>query len=178
MATIRPVFAFGRQKQKDRGTQPEGSIPVSVEGSAKSLQAFLEFERALIQDPHFDHIEPHRFNRGEANEVVFEMRFLYFPEADGHAPAVPEEQPAASQEVADGVVELPKIEEEEPPAADVVEVEEPGPVTASEELTEVVLPDDAPLPAASPVRQGPGAKGRRSGRRDPEPNAATEEQER
>jgi len=168
MVTIRPVFSFGRREQQGRDTHPAGSIPVSVEGTAKTLEAFFEFERALIHDPHFNQIEPHRFHRGEASEVVFEMRFLYFPDAETHEPSVPEQEQAASQAVADGAVELPEIVEE-PPPADGIEVIDEGPVAATEEPTEVIVADDGPPQTASPVRKGPATKGRRSGRRGQDP---------
>jgi len=169
MATIRPVFSFGRQGQRDR-EKVGGGIPVSVEGSAKTLQAFLEFERALIQDPHFDQIEPHRFNRGEADDVVFEMRFLYFPDAEALEPAVLDEEQAASQVVADGAVESPEVVEDTPPVdVEVVEVEDPGPLPEAEEVTEVVVPEQAAPPATSPVRETPATKGRRTGRRGQNP---------
>ena len=65
MVSIRPVFTEQARSAADREDQPEDSIPVSVEGTAKSLTAFLEFERALIFDPHFDRVEPRRYNRTE-----------------------------------------------------------------------------------------------------------------
>jgi len=171
MATIRPVFDFGRQGQGDR-EKMGGGIPVSVEGSAKTLQAFLEFERALIQDPHFDQIEPHRFNRGDADDVVFEMRFLYFSDAEAPEPDVPGEEQSASQVVADGAVESPEVVEDPPPVdVDVVEVEDPGPLPEAEEVTEVVIPDPAAPPATSPVAETPATKGRRTGRRGQNPRA-------
>jgi len=173
MGTIRPVFSFGRQGQPDRDKLGRG-IPVSVEGSAKTLEAFFEFERALIHDPHFDQIEPHRFNRGEANEVVFDLRFLYFSDAEAPEPAVPEEEQAASQVVADGAVESPEVGEDPPLVdVDVVEVEDPGPLPEAEELTEVVIPDPAAPAAASPATETPATKGRRPGRRgqNPRPRA-------
>jgi len=173
MATIRPVFSFGRQGQKER-EKLSGGIPVSVEGSAKTLHAFLEFERALIQDPHFDQIEPHRFNRSDGDEVVFEMRFLYFSDAEAPEPAAPDEEQAASQVVADGDVESPEVVEDTPPVdVEVVEVEDPGPLPEAEEVTDVVVPEQAAPPATSPVRETPATKGRRTGRRgqDPRPRA-------
>lgn len=177
MATIRPVFDFGRQGPKDRDLLG-GGIPVSVEGSAKSLEAFFEFERALIHDPHFDQIEPHRFNRGEANEVVFEMRFLYFSDAEAAEPDVPDEEPAAIQAVADDAAESPELGEDTPPVdAESVEVKDPGPLPEAEELTEVVIPDPEAPPAASPVTETPATKGRRGGRRgqNPRPRAVRPE---
>ncbi len=170
MATIRPVFSFGRQGQKER-EKVGGGIPVSVEGSAKTLQAFLEFERALIQDAHFDQIEPHRFNRGDGTEVVFEMRFLYFPTAETPEPAAPDEEQSESPVVADGDVELPEVGGESPPVdVEVVEVEDPGPLPEAGEVTEVVIPEPTAPPAASPERDAPRTKGRRNGRRGKDPS--------
>ena len=177
MATIRPVFSFGRQGPHDRDNA-RGGIPVSVEGSAKSLQAFLEFERALIQDPHFDQIEPHRFNRTDGNEIVFEMRFSYLSDPEAPEPAVPDEEQAADQVAVDSAVESPEVVEDTPPVdVEVVEVEDPGPLPEAEEVTEVDIPDNAAPPATSPVRETPATKGRRTGRRgqDPRPRAVRPE---
>jgi hypothetical protein len=170
MASIRPVFSFGRRTASGRDELPQGSVPVSVEGSAKTLQAFFEFERALIHDPHFDRVEPHRFNRTDSSEVVFDLRFLYFPDAVAPESAGPEAEQASPDSVAlegaeePAVVAEPEVAETLPP----IEVEEDPmgeAVPDSEALTEVVVPRESPPVTSPAVRPGPAAEGRRSGAR-------------
>jgi hypothetical protein len=203
MASIRPVFAFGRRSAAERERLPAGSVPVSVEGSAKTLQAFFEFERALIHDAHFDRVEPHRFNRTDGNEVVFEMRFLYYPDPAAEDTVPPETDRASGEPAPDeGAGEptvaaapeveqtLPETEVEEVPAA--IEVEEAWtgePASETEGLTRVVVPRESPAAESPALKPGPGRKGRRPGERvkgrraapapaEEEPPAETEEKPR
>ena len=80
MVSVRPVFGVERRSASDPERIPEGAIPVSVEGVARDLDSFLELERALIFDPHFDGVEPHRYDRTDSGEVRFDLRFLYYPD--------------------------------------------------------------------------------------------------
>lgn len=179
MASIRPVFAFGRRAASERDKLPPGSVPVSVEGSAKTLEAFFEFERALIHDPHFDRVEPHRFNRSDGNEVVFEMRFLYFPDAGAVEPVPPEAEQASGGPVPDEATEgpadaaAPEVEESLPEIAveetlPPIEVEEAGivePATETEGLTRVVETEESPPVESPALKPGPGRQGQRTGER-------------
>jgi hypothetical protein len=143
MASIRPVFTFSGRARSGRDKIPEGKIPVSVEGWAKTLEAFFEFERALFHDPHFSQVEPHRFNRGDGTEVVFEMRFLYDPYAE---PAETPRTDEAAAAVADN--DEPEAESGVPPApADGVMEEEPIEV---EEPFPAAEPDDAAVAGTEP----------------------------
>jgi Tfp pilus assembly protein PilN len=79
---VRPLYG-ARDAGSSRGGLFEGTVPIDVEGMAQSLEAFLEFERALIVDPHFSAVEPMRTESSlGSTEVKFELRFLYDP--DGH----------------------------------------------------------------------------------------------
>ena len=110
MVSIRPVYHSDKEpggggSQEGGLLAPEGSVPVSVEGDAQTLDAFLEFERALLEDTHFDRVEPERslIEPDKGGQVAFELRFQYFPEgrprgtahseAPGTPPAAPEPSP-------------------------------------------------------------------------------------
>jgi hypothetical protein len=109
MTTIRPVFEVTSAESRRAGEEEEAGgedfdrVPVSVEGVAKTLQDFLEFERRLIDDPHFERVEPESTARDDnTGETVFRLRFLYDPritadegEAQAAAGAVAEAGPAA-----------------------------------------------------------------------------------
>jgi hypothetical protein len=77
MTAIRPMYG---SQEKVRGAEFEGTVPISVQGIAQSLPAFLELERSLIMDPHYGSVEPLRTEtQPGANEVEFELSFLYDP---------------------------------------------------------------------------------------------------
>lgn len=78
MTAVRPVFSRESRSVGPRDNLPEGVVPVSVEGIAQNLDAFLEFERQLVQDPHFARVEPQRADRmRNSEEILFDLRFLY-----------------------------------------------------------------------------------------------------
>ena len=56
-----------------------------VEGAAKNLNAFFEFERALLADPYFGHPEPDRHQTMDNREEQFRLRFTYYPAGRGLA---------------------------------------------------------------------------------------------
>lgn len=81
MTGIRPIFSREARGAPREGGIPDGVVPISVEGVAKSLDSFLELERQLLQDPHFGQVEPQRLDRvRNSEEFVFDLRFLYDPE--------------------------------------------------------------------------------------------------
>lgn len=80
MVSIRPVYAGEATPQTGVGATPEGTVPVAVEGAAQSLEAFLEFERELVMDPHFAQVEPERTQIVAGGETLFTLNFLYDPE--------------------------------------------------------------------------------------------------
>jgi hypothetical protein len=88
---VRPIYGT-RDATSSRGGVFEGTVPIDVEGTAQSLEAFLEFERALIVDPHFSAVEPLRTESVPGNtDVHFELNFLYDPEGrlGGEHPDIP-----------------------------------------------------------------------------------------
>ena len=106
MTAIRPVY--GTRESASRGPRAatfEGTVPVDVEGTAQSLEAFLELERALIVDPHFADVEPIRSeSQPGVNEVKFQLRFLYDPDGrlGGEHPSIPHVLDAAIKAAAEG----------------------------------------------------------------------------
>jgi hypothetical protein len=103
MSAVRPVFRLGKKRSRASreadatGHLEEQSVMVTVDGTAKSLKSFLEFETALLEDPWFDRIEPERYDRTETGETQFSLRFHYYPNklpedpaSDGSEDAEPE----------------------------------------------------------------------------------------
>ena len=76
---VRPLYGTG-SPAPGKG-KFEGTVPISLEGVAQSFEAFLEFERALIMDPHYSSVEPFRTETvtGGNTELKFELTFLYDP---------------------------------------------------------------------------------------------------
>lgn len=93
MQAIRPVFRLGKKRGRgSREADPGGhlenqSVLVTVDGTAKNLKAFLEFETALLEDPWFDRVEPERYSTLESGETQFSLRFHYYPNKQQQEPA-------------------------------------------------------------------------------------------
>ncbi|MBZ5640619.1 MAG: hypothetical protein LAO51_17925 [Acidobacteriia bacterium] len=150
---IRPTFGASAVRGPDTAL-PEGAVPVAIQGTAQSLEAFLEFERALLMDAHFDEVEPEKSDIVEGGEVAFEVRFLYFPEGRGgrkEVPDLPHVLAAAAEEQGSA--------DEAPPPAGV-----PSPPPAA-----VAVPAQSASAAAAakpepeglkPAAKGPGRPGR------------------
>jgi hypothetical protein len=101
---VRPLYG-ARDASSSRGGVFEGIVPIDVEGVAQSLEAFLEFERALIVDAHFSGVEPIRTETLPGNtDVNFEIRFLYDPEGrlGGEHPDIPHVLDAAKKAAEEG----------------------------------------------------------------------------
>jgi len=101
---IKPLYGT-REGGAARGANFDGVVPVSVEGDAQSLEAFLEFERALIMDPHYSAVEPLRTESIlGSNDVAFELRFNYDPEGrlGGEHPEIPHILDAARRAAEEG----------------------------------------------------------------------------
>ena len=85
MTQIRPLFA-----DSDESVLKEGAVPVAVQGYAQGVRAFLEFERQLLFDRHFDRVEPAQSSIEDGGELQFALSFLYYPEGvDRPKPDVP-----------------------------------------------------------------------------------------
>jgi hypothetical protein len=123
MTSIHPVFRGDRRGARNELEDLE-QVPVSVEGTAKTLRDFLAFERALIFDPHFDRVEPDNIATDDnSGETIFRLRFLYDPrvgvEAELPADQIAEgEGDAAAPDGADAeAVGQAQAEEVDRPAA-------------------------------------------------------------
>ncbi len=81
MLSVRPTF-YATERRSSRDDLPEGAIPVNVQGVAETLETLLEFERELINDPHFSRVEPEAQGLLDAanKEIKFDLGFFYFPE--------------------------------------------------------------------------------------------------
>lgn len=96
MVSIRPVFGVHALPGSPAAADLDAGemVPVSVEGTAKDLNAFLDLERALIADPHFGRVEPERRTHTKSGEVLFGLSFLYDPEGRvAHAPSAAQAAP-------------------------------------------------------------------------------------
>jgi hypothetical protein len=97
MQAIRPVFRLHKKRGGESssadaaGNLEKQSVMVTVDGTAKSLRSFLEFETALLEDPWFDRIEPERYSTLETGETQFSLRFHYYPNKPMEEP---EQEPA------------------------------------------------------------------------------------
>jgi hypothetical protein len=107
MTAVRPIYG-SRQPGGGGGSKDslfEGTVPVDVEGTAQSFESFLEFERALIVDPHFAGVEPIRNEMLPGSpEVKFQLRFLYDPDGrlTGEHPELPHVLEAARKAAEEG----------------------------------------------------------------------------
>jgi len=112
---VRPIYGTG-------GPTPahgkfEGTVPISLEGVAQSFEAFLEFERALIMDPHYSSVEPFRTETVlGGTELKFELTFLYDPEGrqGGEHPNLPHVLDAARKAEEEGGEAPPNAMQEKP----------------------------------------------------------------
>ena len=108
MTAIRPVYGTREAEARGRGgSKPTvaGTVPIDVEGVAQSLEAFLEFERALIVDNHFAEVEPVRTEQQPGSpELKFQLHFLYDPEGKigEERPKLPHILDAAKKAAAEG----------------------------------------------------------------------------
>jgi len=150
LTSIHPVFQGERGRSKDEVEDLE-QVPVSVEGIAKDLRAFLGFERKLIASSHFDRIDPGTLATDDnTGERIFRMRFLYDPRIV--------EQPPETEEAAGGEQGEPQPAETEPGAAD----EQATPADVDNEAT---LPTDTILGEDSALPTGKLEKIKRRGKR-------------
>lgn len=85
MTSIRPIFRGGSEAGA-RFAMTDGmtreSVPVAIDAIARSYDDMLEMQRALFEHPNFGRVAMERFNTGQSNEIVFQLRFLYYPEAE------------------------------------------------------------------------------------------------
>jgi len=146
---IRPTFGPSMRGGPDP-TMPEGAVPVAIQGIAQSLEAFLELERSLLMDAHFDQVEPEKTDVVEGGSLAFEVRFLYFPDGRTTRKAVPDLPhvlEAAGAEPASPNEPLPEGTEEEAAAPAAAPPAAPAPSAAPGR------PPATPKPAQQPARR-------------------------
>lgn len=156
LSSVRPLYGVRGESGAEQAQ--EGLVPVSVEGTARSLRAFTDYEYALIHDPHFMQVEPQRATIGDGGEVYFDLRFLYAPaggaEAGEPAQLEPDAAPGSSL-----VAEAP--ESEEAPPEDVRAPAEgagaPEPEAAGSSPVLPAGPERPPNRAAVPAPRRPPA---------------------
>ena len=107
MIEIRPAYTIGdAARGAERTGEFEGTVRINVEARAQSLEAFLEFQRALVLDRHFARVQPERLDRKSGSDLEFELVFLYDPEGrleGSDRPDLPAVLPAVAEAEADGV---------------------------------------------------------------------------
>lgn len=95
MNSIRPLFqgSEGANRSASFG-DATSEVLVVVEGTARSFDEFADLEAELQNDPQIGRVEPDRLNRGPGGEVLFQLRFLYFPYVADEIAAEGEAAPA------------------------------------------------------------------------------------
>lgn len=106
LTSVRPIYNSDVDRRgRDDESMPAGTVQINVEGLAQSIEAFLEFQRALVLDRHFTRVQPERMDPQPGSEVEFEMRFFYDPEGrleKGDRPEIPAVLDAVARAEADG----------------------------------------------------------------------------
>ena len=146
MISIRPIF---RPKGSDRSRDAElaGRVPVSVEGVAKSLSAFLDFEVALIRHPNFERVEPEGHTQSRTGSLAFELKFLYdYDPTHGQAP-----EPLPEPEAVEAAVV-------ERAASEAATGDQTKPIDDGAEPPGDAIPEARPQAPASSVAEGDGAE--------------------
>jgi hypothetical protein len=147
MTSVRPVFTGPRGTEEELGTG--SGVPVALEGIAKDWIEFTELERALQDDPHFGRVLPIRLTKTDNNEILFQVRFHYYPAGDASA----DEELALSEEELLAEIETGTIEELATESAD----EEPPPDEIDSDLPEEgAEPVDGVPDAAADDQQAAG----------------------
>jgi hypothetical protein len=177
MSAVHPTFRPENPSSTAGQIQAGLGIPVVVDGVAKTLKDFLEFERELIKSRAFTRVEPDRTDIDEqTRETVFTLRFLYDPEAAVGPPPAPEVEVAGAADEPDpsGADEAGPAAADDPGSAAVVEAAAPaavepapsGPVAADAERPRA----DPPRVRRDGKRRGPPATN--ASRPEPDPDGS------
>jgi hypothetical protein len=158
MTSVRPLFRGGDRRSTLKAIEGDErqSIAVAVEGTAKNYDAFWEMQDSLLSDVSFGHIDPERLNKSEQGEIVFQLSFLYFPEAVDELRAA-EAGDGADERAETGDTEVAVQPEPEPvveqPPVEVVEetFQPPG------EQQDTAIPDEV-QPAVAEQQAEPAAE--------------------
>lgn len=161
MTSIRPIFR-GRQMGDPAGTRlalEERSIPVAVEGVAKGFADLLQLQDVLQSDAHIRRVSPDRLHKTDRGEIVFQLRFLYFPNAPAAVEAV-EETPAGAEEQGETAPE-PEVADEDAlpaPAATEPALAERDAVAAEALAAAAAAPPEEPVAEEAAEEEQPRAK--------------------
>lgn len=126
MTSIHPAFRADRRAGSSQAVAEDPErVPVAVDGVAKTLDDFLEFEDALFADPHFDRVQPGRTDIDpNSGELLFSVSFLYDPRVGEQPPAAAgDEPPAETPPPAEGEEDTPDAEQVAEQVAEVREVD-------------------------------------------------------
>jgi hypothetical protein len=80
MNSVRPVFYGAGEGDPRSSSAGAGGVPISIEGTARTLDDIGELQQRLLDDPHFASVLPERLARSDSGEIVFQLRFQYRPE--------------------------------------------------------------------------------------------------
>ena len=182
MTAIRPVFNVTGQaadRQEDFET-----VPVSVEGVAKTPDDFWKLQAALIFEDHFDRVEPqHTTLDTVSGETVFRLTFNYDPRElptdeereEAETVAESDADPVGTTAAPDtALVEIPVGEAADAWAGVAEDTEDPNLPQPAEEKpeSEVVLASTVEEEAAKP--EAPAEEAGKANR-DPDDEAGEEE---
>jgi len=116
MTSIRPIFQIRAGAASQDGAGFAEGVPVAIDAMAKRHEDMLELQNALFEHENFGRVEMQRFSTLDNSEIVFQLRFLYYPGVgfeDG------EELTVAEGELAESEPETDSVE----PAADEAEAQ-------------------------------------------------------
>jgi len=120
LTSVRPMFRVA-DEGVDAGTRIR-TVPVAVEGIARTYGDLAKFQLAMQDNPHFGRIEPLTARRSDNREYKYQMRFQYIP--------APVEEPAEVE-----------VEVAEDGGGDAAASQPDGAATPGEIVVEEVAPD-------------------------------------
>lgn len=74
------VLPYSVRMQSLRPSVKERGIEVRVDGLAKNLKSFLEFEKNLQEDANFDRVRPENYRKMGGSDIAFALIFEYHPQ--------------------------------------------------------------------------------------------------
>jgi hypothetical protein len=168
MTSIRPLFRGGDRRSilQAAASEKRQSVAVAVEGTAKDFNAFWEMQNVLLTDNHFGQVDPERLNRSESMEIVFQLSFQYFPEAEDQPPVEAQDEQIETAGAEQPVVQQPPVEVVEETFQPPGEQQDAGipdavqPVVAEEQVVPEQQPEQAPRGTRF-AKAKRGSKGRR-----------------
>ena len=77
---VKPIFRGDAGQTAQLAVAGPKSVPVIVQGVAKTHKAFRDLEENVIRNPYFGDARPEKTQREENREIAFTLRFTYFPD--------------------------------------------------------------------------------------------------